>query len=158
MKNIKKAFIIVMAAIIFCVVCTACKGAEVTDAENAATKVAEEESGSDIIIIDVGEMINEVDGGKPVVRIYCHDKDVAMVVDLSEINNSEVIIEMETEFEADDYFYVTMAGNVTDHTLESDGALFDGTVGIDENGEARFSVTYDNVRTVEFCLTNLLPK
>ena len=60
-------------------------------------------------------------------------------------------VKSEEELEKDDYFYVTMAGNVTAHSLESDGALFDGVASI-EDGKAEFTVTYDDTRTVRFVI------
>lgn len=49
----------------------------------------------------------------------------------------------------DGYLYVVLDGNVTNHSLESDGSLSDGIVYV-ENGKAEFTVEYGGEKTVSY--------
>lgn len=144
-KNIKRALLIIVAVVIICSVFTACNGKK-TDTNNTTT---EETSTNIVTSIDMEELINSEADGKPIVEIR-GDQDTLFSFDFSENATSEVEVTIDKKLK-DDYLYITMAGNVTAHTLESDGSLFDGIADI-ENGKAQFSVTYNNERTINFII------
>ena len=149
-KNIK-GFAILLAIVIICTVFTACRGDDTTDTENtttAASTTTEEITSTEPISINMGELINSEAKGKPIVEISCGG--ISLSYDLSEYEASEVEVTIHEELE-EDHFYVTMAGEVTAHTLMSDGSLFDGIAYI-ENGKAQFSITYNDERTITFII------
>ena len=147
-KNIKKAIIVLAATIIILSMFTACGSNSAKEetlstaaptATESTTKPAVEETTALEAYINMGAFVNAESGGKPVVKIY-GDEGVLFSFDLSENATSKVDVTINEKPE-DGNFYITMAGNVTEHTLISDGSLFDGIVDI-ENDKAEFSVTY----------------
>lgn len=142
------ALIIFTATLFGMVGCGQAKKNE-TKTTEIVTEVATEttEETMEPVAINMGDLINEMADGKPVVTIMADGEDICSF-DFSKMKTEKVEITIHTE---DDSLYVMMAGNVTAHTLESDGSLFDGIAEI-ENGKAEFSVTYDDTTEILFVL------
>ena len=103
----------------------------------------------DPAVLEYGSIINEQAEGKPIVEIRGDNAQKLYVFDISEMNNNiELLIDREIK---QGYLYVTMAGDVTEHTLESDGSLFDGIARISDN-RAEFSVTYEGEKKIKFVI------
>lgn len=149
-KNIKRAFIIILGVAIILTAFTACSSnADNTTSSTAeaATETTAEDTTADSVSLNMEDVINSEADGKPIVTIH-GDEEVIFSFDFSENMTSKVEVTIDEKIN-DDHFYVTMAGDVTEHTLFSDGSLFDGLAYI-ENGKAEFSVTYGGERTIDF--------
>ncbi len=95
-------------------------------------------------------LINAEADGKPIVEIHGDKGKTLFSFNFSEMATTKVEVTVDEKVEEGD-FYITMAGNVTAHTLVSDGSMFDGIVEI-ENGKAEFSVTYEGDRKIDFII------
>lgn len=126
--------------------------ADTTTSATDVTDTTETSSAEDFepVVIDMSDFINEEANYKPIVKIRGDEGKTLFSFDFSEMATTKVEVTIDEKVE-DDSFYVTMAGNVTAHTLVSDGSMFDGLAEI-ENGKAEFSVTYEDKRKINFVI------
>lgn len=156
----KKALALVLA-LVFALVLTACghKEATTTEAttETSAPSIdvtstaveAETTEALEPIVIDMESFVNDMADGRPVVEVM-GDDGTLLSFDFSEMATTKVEVTLD-EPVAKGYLYVTMAGNVTNHSLESDGSLFDGIADI-VDGKAEFTIEYEGERVVSFTI------
>lgn len=124
---------------------------EVETTEEVTEEATEEVDENEVapMVINMGTLINEMAEGKPVVTIDGDDGAVCSF-DFSVMGTNKVEVTLSEPVEKG-YLYVMMAGNVTEHTLLSDGSLFDGIAEIVE-GKAEFSITYDDEKKIDFII------
>ena len=149
----KKALALVLALVFFTLTLTSCGQKEATTTEvtpETSTAMQDETTGSlEPIVIDMGSFVNYMADGRPVVKVM-GDNGTLLSFDFSEMATTKVEVTLDEPVE-NGYLYVTMAGNVTEHSLESDGSLFDGIADI-VDGKAEFTVEYDGERVISFTI------
>ena len=116
-----------------------------SDLDNSSENSAE----SEMLSIDMGDFVNSLHNNRPVVEIR-GDEGIICSVDISQTDTNKIEITLEHPVERGS-LYIMMSGNVTKHSLHSDGSLFDGLVYIEDN-KAEFTVEYDGERAIEFVI------
>lgn len=152
----KKALALVLTLVLFTMALTACGQKEPT--ETTTTEVTETSSAmqdettelTELGVIDMESFVNDMAGGRPVVKVIGDEGETLLSFDFSEKAITEVNVTLDKPVE-DEYLYITMAGNVTKHSLVSDGSLFDGMANI-VDGKAEFTVEYDGERVISFTI------
>lgn len=149
----KKALALVLVLVFFTLTLTACGQKEATTTEvttETSTAMQVETTDSlEPVAIDMESFVNDMADGRPVVEVT-GDNGTLLSFDFSEMATTKVEVTLDEPVKKG-YLYVTMAGNVTEHSLESDGSLFDGIANI-VDGKAEFTVKYDEERVVSFTI------
>ena len=135
----KKALALILALVFFTLALTACGTKEATTTETLEP-----------VVIDTESFVNEMVDKNPVVKVMGDDSYKLLSFDFSETATTNVEVTLNKQVKQG-YLYVTMAGNVTKHSLESDGSLFDGIAPI-VDGKAKFTVEYGGERVVSFTI------
>ena len=145
----KKALALVLALVFFTLTLTACGQKETitTEVTTETSPAMQDETTESLepVVIDMGSFVNDMADGRPVVEVM-GDNGTLRSFDFSKMATTKVEVTLDEPVEKG-YLYVTMAGNVTEHSLESDGSLFDGIADI-VDGKAEFTVEYDGERVV----------
>ena len=138
---------------------TACGQKEATTTEattetsafstDATSTEAETTEALEPISINMNNFVNDMADDRPVVKVI-GDDETLLSFDFSEMATTKVEVTLDKPVE-ENYLYITMAGNVTNHSLESDGSLFDGIANI-VNGKAEFTIEYEDERVISFII------
>ncbi len=148
----KKIIAIALALILALITFTACGNTETVEPTTETSTISEIETTETLepVSIEMKDIINDISGGKPIVKVYGDEGKTLLSFDFSETSTKDIEVTLD-ESVKEDYLYITMSGNVTDHSLESDGSMFDGIVDI-INGKAEFTVEYNNEKVISFTI------
>ena len=145
----KKALSLVLALVFFTLALTACGQKEDTNELTTETSTTVEYETTETAVIDMESFVKDKTNGRPIVEVI-GDNGTLLSFDFSEMATTKVEVTLDEPVE-EGYLYVTMAGNVTKHSLASDGSLFDGIAYIID-GKAKFTIEYDGERVVSFTI------